>query len=150
MNYTNFLFSTNWHDYNYIIKKKTQKAWSSFQTTTLCPALCERKKKTKTLRIYRLGDWISRVKTKSGAAVTTWTSCPIAIRCRTTWQNNPFSFRSKSIYKKKTKIYDHTIPQSTLEQTPNSIQITIEQQGLRQTLRTSTTRVAWPNPCPVT
>lgn len=37
-----------------------------------------------TFRMWRFGDWISLVKTKSGAPVTTWTSCPAATRCLTT------------------------------------------------------------------
>jgi hypothetical protein len=41
---------------------------------------------SRTLRMWRLGEAISMVKTNSGAAVTTCTSCPAATRCLTTWR----------------------------------------------------------------
>jgi hypothetical protein len=57
---------------------------SEARRSTVSASACTAPQSSRTLRMWRLGESISVVKTNSGAAVTTCTSWPAPTRCRTT------------------------------------------------------------------
>jgi hypothetical protein len=91
----------------------------------------------------RRGDWISEVKTKSGAPVTTCTSCPARIKCRTTYtpipklkftshnktkQSDPHKAKNSKLKKKKGKNLFPPNDQSQNWKDRNEIQLRLKEE----------------------
>lgn len=95
----------------------------------------------RTLRTRRRGDRTSAVKTNSGTAVATCTSCPAAIKCRTTCDRE--TAQMQQVRKNVMRLHQRNERKTRGGRSRNNVR------GEEGREATSTARVAWPKPWPV-